>query len=197
MPSVKTVGSARGTSSGDPLLHEELVWLIANEMKPWNHPKRQVLATVQRAIDMLRGLLAVDRKSFSSKEKQHAEKLLLAIDKIDKLILAASPRFFSSVVERFEALRATSVLLSQCQYIIRERAPKPGWKKGVTAMYALSLIKECSKRKPAAGNRDTAFCMVASWLFEVVTGEHESNLEYDCKRILRADRRKKLTIEFS
>jgi hypothetical protein len=187
MTGVKTVGSARGTSSGDPPLHEELVWLIANEMKPWKHPKRQVLATVRRAIDALRRLLAV--KTFSNKERQHAEKLLLAINKIDELIFAAPPMFFSSAVERANAVQATSGLFYQCLYLIRQRAPKRGWKKGITAICALSLIEECSTKKPAAGNRDTTFCMIASWLFEVVTGEPEPNLEYDCKRQLRLDRR--------
>jgi hypothetical protein len=181
--SVKTVGSARGTSSGTPR-HEDLVWLIANEMKPWKHPKGQVVVTVRYAIETLRGILAVETPS--GKEQQHAEKLILAIHKLNQLIHAAPPRFFSSAVEKAKAVQATSGLFYHCLDLSRERAPKRrGWKKTMTACCALSLIEECSTKKPAAGNRDTAFCMIASWLFEVVTGEPEPNLEYDCKRILR------------
>jgi hypothetical protein len=57
------------------------------------------------------------------------------------------------------------------------------WKERA-AIFAVSLITEVSAKKPAAGDRNTSFCVIASQLFEVVTGERDPNLLRACKDVL-------------
>jgi hypothetical protein len=59
-----------------------------------------------------------------------------------------------------------------------------GYMKERAAIFALELITDVSTKIPAAGDRKTPFCLIASLLFEIITGECESNLLRACKSVL-------------
>jgi hypothetical protein len=48
---------------------------------------------------------------------------------------------------------------------------KIGYIKKNAALFALFLITDVSTKIPAAGDRNTPFCVIASLLFEMITGE--------------------------
>jgi hypothetical protein len=82
-------------------------------------------------------------------------------------------------------------LAEQCKRSILDPAgphPRSRADKIRTAFTALFLMLDTSKEPPAAGNRNTPFCLIASLLFEAATGEHEPNLERACKYTLRTAR---------
>jgi hypothetical protein len=58
------------------------------------------------------------------------------------------------------------------------------YKKEMAAVFALLLITGVSTKIPAAGDRNTPFCVIASLLFEMITGEREANLLRACKSVL-------------
>jgi hypothetical protein len=57
------------------------------------------------------------------------------------------------------------------------------WKER-TAVFGLCLTMDLSTKMAAAGSRNTSFCIIASRLFEMVTGEREPNLLRACKDVL-------------
>jgi hypothetical protein len=173
----------------DPL-QENFVRSIADELRPWKCSESKVLGEVRNAIDKVREILAQPQPpevEFRSDNKQCAKKLLPAATKLYKLLEAAPPRFMS-LENYLDLLVRTTGLAAQCEKIIAAPAPKPDDTKPVAAIFALSLMTDLSTKKPAAGDRNTSFCVIASLLFEATTGDLEPNLEYACKRWLRRGR---------
>jgi hypothetical protein len=58
------------------------------------------------------------------------------------------------------------------------------WKER-TAIAAGGLMSSTAAKTPAAGHPNSSFCIIASRLFEIVTGEHDPNLVRACKSVLR------------
>lgn|SRR5262249_23374085 len=171
----------------DPV-QESFVRSIADELRPWKCSERQVLTEVRNTIDKARKNLAPDPEDkFLSDNKQRAKKLLPAATKLYKLLDAAPPRFMGPE-NYLHLLVLTTGLAAQCEKIIAAPTRKADHKKPLVALLAELLVTDVSKKKPTAGDRNTSFCVIASLLFEAVTGEHEPNLEYSCKRWLRRRR---------
>jgi hypothetical protein len=62
---------------------------------------------------------------------------------------------------------------------------KTGYLKEMTAIQAVGLMTQTSTKIPTAGSRNTSFCIIASRLFEIVTGQPDASLLRACKYVLR------------
>lgn len=154
----------------------------------------------------------------ASENKRRAKACYGALDKARKVLDAAlqHPSFIKSLTlascegwkeggdstpEERELRAELTVLLaqiskasSQCGRVVQYPSgviPNQRVDKTRTAFVALCLIKTVSKKSPTVGEGNTAFCDIASWLFEDATGAQEPeerNLERACKEILQMDR---------
>jgi hypothetical protein len=91
-------------------------------------------------------------------------------------------------------------LTEQCKRSILDPSgphPKSAVEKIRTAFTAVFLVVGTSKKPPAAGDRNTPLCVIASQLFEAATGEHDPNLERACKYALRTARASRFIEVFS
>jgi hypothetical protein len=175
------------------------------------HPRKcssesEVREGVFDAIDYLKELFSDGFKKkppvFNKKDKQDAEKLLNVIHQKDNLIDSALHGFLgkvSNLQEILEAISSTFRLSSQCQYVIDEyqrstHSVRGNWKKRACTEKALFLMREFSNKNPSAGDRDTPLCVIASRLFEAATGEHDCNLQRQCKNALSLDRKQPFSV---
>jgi hypothetical protein len=177
MHGVTKVGSSIGT--GGKTLHEEeseFVRSIADQLRPWKLPESDVVAKINKAICGLRSLLKSRGGPFTKEFKASAEKQFFYAKRQCELLDATTlPQGFLRDVQR-----------STCKCYDKTRLPVLDiHKKQSTAVVALCLMVEVSTKYLAAGTRYTPYCVVASRLFEIITGEHEPNLQYACKRVLR------------
>jgi hypothetical protein len=228
----KTVGSASATRR-NALNTEDLVWSIANELKPWTHPKNEVLAEVHKTIDELREELRIPPEiGFRTDNRPMAKKCIAVLEKAQKQLCTLPPTFIASVaratyfdetltiwnledwneylrrldeeaeklrkeftelIERIAKLseRCKQATLAPVRFTTNTGEPiddvptgvisKPHYWKEMAAISAGGLMSRTSTKLPAAGSSNTSFCVIASRLFEIVTGEREPNLVRACK----------------
>jgi hypothetical protein len=231
MSSAKTVGSAVARST-----LEDIVWSIADELRPWKCSEPDVLAKVRKAIDEFQEVSARPPNiGYRNENRQTAQDCIEVLNKAEKQLAKLSPEFITSLahatyfdptfvvtcmkdwdeLERrkdqaaellskdwTELLERTAIFAERCERVIY--APirlisdsgeavdgdptgvvsKIGFIKDRAAICALLLITDVSTKIPAAGDRNTPFCVIASLLFEMITGERESNLLRACKSVL-------------
>jgi hypothetical protein len=160
--------------------------------------KRYAQSLLDDLNRLLKRLAAAPSGFFMSLVEQELEAGIAAF-KENKILEAALHSFFACLDEHEEKPRKELIELSeklaklatQCNKSILNPAgppPNSGVENIRTAFTALFLILDTSKKPPAAGDRNTPFCLVASLLFEAATGEHEPNLERACKYALRTAR---------
>jgi hypothetical protein len=128
-----------------------------------------------------------ERERFSTENKEYAEKLLRAVNKVKKLILEAPDRFFlpgelKKVTPRMG--RLTDLCISIID-IGGTSKFKRDWQKETAATCALAAMKRFSNETPSAGDANSTLCVIASHLFEAATGQSEPNLERSCKTVIR------------
>jgi hypothetical protein len=185
--------------------HIELIRAIADQLKPWRCSEGDVLAKIRSIIqETAEGLSEGPATGFRKQNKQYAMRLLDNLVALQDLLARAPAGFLwnlanwsepkklgTSLVKRqtqWKKLRETvNELVPQCKAAIRNptgASPLTRWEKTHVAVNALSLMKHLSAKRPTAGTDNTPFCVIASLLFEAVTGEREASLRRACQRIL-------------
>jgi hypothetical protein len=174
---------------------EDLIRAIVVELRPMKYPESTVVAKVSDAIDEVRDNVRnkkwLSELGLRSENKRILKDWTSAIYKIKKQNTPELIRALSQSLE--EDISGELAKLDQLLDKLAERGEKarlnPG---GVipninvgkirTAFTAWSIFDDVSDKRPAAGNRNTSFCIVASLLFEAATGR-SSNLERACKTV--------------
>jgi hypothetical protein len=188
MPSVKTED------------YEDAVRQIAEQLRPWKCPRREVFAKVREAIDEvcedLRNEVWLREVGTYTANKQYAQSMLVDVNRVLNRFDAAPTGFVANLPlveekgadkreenerkrreEWREHRRRLVKLAEQCKEAIRDPVgiiPNMNIRKSRTAFTALFLVDEVSTKRPNVDNEgNTSFCQIATKLFEVATGEHD------------------------
>jgi hypothetical protein len=193
---------------------EELVRAIADELKPWKHAKNEVLAEIRETIENTKiwipspiGPPKPPKVGFRTENKRYAQALHATLATLDYQLAAAPYGFFVGLnhddgdcedigvtaqkkAEVADLRVQIRTLAMGCEKQILNPAgadPRSDRAKSTVAFQALVLVIKLSEKKPAAGSRNTSYCMVASLLFEAVRGLSDCNLVRACKLILSSE----------
>jgi hypothetical protein len=91
--------------------HEDLVWSIANELRPWKHSESHVFLEICNTIESMRcGLAKTPEIGFRNENKQRAKRIVDALNVVERAI--TSPSFIASLLASSEEFESAQLVLT-------------------------------------------------------------------------------------
>jgi hypothetical protein len=172
-----------------------LVRSIADELKPWRQSLKQsqVLAEIKDKIERLKNptLPQILSRVIGSRRKSREEaKRLRATLKTLERQLGGAGLTFRLVISRQDQVglwspkQSVGVLHSEFYELLSAGDKRLESSHLAAAFAARLLMKNLSTKKPTvASEGNSPLCVIASLLFEAVSGERERNLVVACRRV--------------
>ena len=200
----------------DARRRDEIVEAVVNHLRPWkNHRSRDTITRdVNRCIDVLRKLVLTQEKQFARKPfQEYRKKLDKALRKVEHLLASNKGRFrwhlFATPPTKTTFVPVMSMSRTAFEQFIRSphtRAnafdmelkllreacardagfhPNYDIAKHRSADFAHGLVELLSDGK-ISGTEHKAFRLIASLLFEAVSGEQDVDLKRACDEAINA-----------
>jgi hypothetical protein len=175
----------------------ELVQSIADQLKPWSGSLKQsqVLAEITSTIEWLKNpslshflsrLIGSSRKS-----REKAKRLRATLNQLEEQLADIGCTFHIVIspenqVGLWTPQRTIGEIHNAFYEVMSKGDSRFDERRLAVAFAARLLMKNLSTKKPTIpSDGNSPFCMIASFLFEAVTGEGRRNLISACRRVYR------------
>jgi hypothetical protein len=175
---------------------------IADQLKPWREPltRNQVFDEIQSTIDRLKNPALSQHVSSvvgsRRRRKQEAKRLHTTLKTLSEQVTAVGLTFnlslrSSNQVGFWRPEHTKKDLYDEFQELLSASDSRLGLQKLCAALAARRLMEKLSNGKLTINsNGNTPFCVIASQLFEAVSGERERDVIRACRHVyhLRSER---------
>jgi hypothetical protein len=179
----------------------DLVQSIADRLTPWRKPltQGQVFNEIESAIDRLKKPSLSQHVSSlvgsGRMRRQEAKRLLVTLKTLSKQVTAAGLTFDLRLrpanqlglwTPKHTQKSAQEILYDEFLALLSAKDSRLDHQKLLAAFHARLLVEKLSNEKlTISSDGNTPFCVIASQLFEAVTGRRECNVIRACRHVYR------------